>query len=271
MLLLYAARVALKEQSMSANPRKKFTPNINIQLVSEVSSACPKCGRPLMYSKSKTSNKQYEIAHIYPLNPTTSEALLLANEFRLSADVDHLDNLVALCLLCHNEFDNPRTTEEYREMVKLKQGIIEKNRQIKLMDDHQIETEISKIIDALEIEAEAEAESDADLNLDPKELDVKINETMSRLTTTRIKQNVSGYFSFVRKKLQLLEAESPNASTIISVQIKSFYLQQAKASSNQQVIFRNIVEWIRRRSNSNSSEASEIIASFYIQNCEIFE
>ncbi|WP_373557726.1 HNH endonuclease [Pseudomonas sp. URIL14HWK12:I7] len=67
-----------------------------------------------MYSKSKTSNKQYEIAHIYPLNPTPPEALLLANEFRLSADVDHLDNLIALCLLCHNEFDNPRTVKEYR-------------------------------------------------------------------------------------------------------------------------------------------------------------
>ncbi len=264
---IYAARVALKEQSMSANPRKKFSPNINIQLVSEVSSACPKCGRPLMYSKSKTLNKQYEIAHIYPLNPTPSEVLLLANEFRLGADVDHLDNLIALCLICHNKFDNPRTVEEYREMVKLKQSIIEHNRQAKLMDDHQIEAEISKIIDALE----KETGGHADLSLDPKELDAKINETMSRLTASRIKQNVSGYFSFVRKKLQLLEAESPSASTILSVQVKSFYLQQAKVSSDQQAIFKNIVEWIRRRSNSSSSEASEIIASFYIQNCEIFE
>lgn len=220
-----------------------------------------------MYSKLQNFNKQYEIAHIYPLNPTPSETLLLSKEFRLSFDVDHLDNLIALCLLCHNQFDNPRTVEEYREMVKLKQGIIENNRQVKLMDDYQIEAEISKISDALEKETEGEA----DLNLDPKELDAKINETMSRLTRTRIKQNVSSYFSFVRKKLQLLEAESPNASIILSVQVKSFYLQQTKTSNDQQVIFKNIVEWIRRRSNSSSSDASEIIASFYVQNCEIFE
>lgn len=252
---------------MSVKPRKQFSPNINILLVSEVSSACPKCGRPLMYSKSRTSNKQYEIAHIYPLNPSPAEELLLANEFRLSVDVDHVDNLIALCLLCHNEFDNPRTVEEYREMVRLKQGIIERNRQTKLMDEHQIEAEILKILEALE----KEANGDADLSLDPKELDKKINETMSRLTATKIKKNVSGYYSFVKMKLQLLEAESPNASVIMSVQVKSFYLQQAKTSSDQQAIFKNIVEWIRRRSNSESTEASEIIASFYVQNCEVFE
>lgn len=252
---------------MASNKRKSFSENANILLVGEVSSKCPKCRKPLMYQKLTSSNKQYEIAHIYPLNPKPHELELLKNEFRLHIEVDHPDNLVALCLLCHNEFDNPRTVEGYREMVKIKQSIMERNRQAKLRDDYQIEAEISKIIDALE----QYSEEDIDLSLDPKELDNKINDTMSRLTRNRIKENVSNYFSFVRKKLQLVEAEIPTSSTMISLQVKTFYLLQRKQTHDQQTIYRNIVEWISHRSNSESSEASEIITSFFIQNCEIFE
>ncbi|KXE04923.1 hypothetical protein AW923_14270 [Pseudomonas aeruginosa] len=152
-------------------------------------------------------------------------------------------------------------------MVALKQSIMERNRQSKLMDEYAIENEIAKIIDALE----HVSDEDIELSLEPKELSSKINHTMTRLTTNRIKENVSNYFSFVRKKLQLVEAESPDSSTMISLQIKTYYLLQKKQTQNQQVIFKNIVDWIRHRSGSDSSEASEIIASFFIQNCEIFE
>lgn len=220
-----------------------------------------------MYEKAKTSNKRYELAHIYPLNPKPKEFELLKDEFRLSDNVDCPDNLIALCILCHTEFDNPRTIDGYREMVALKQSITERTRQSKLMDEYVIENEISKIIDALE----HVSDEDIELSLDPKELNSKIDDTMSPLTKNRIKENVSNYFSFVRRKLQLVEAESPTSSTMISLQVKTFYLLQKKHTQNQQEIFRNIVKWIRHRSGSESNEASEIIASFFIQNCEIFE
>ena len=252
---------------MSLNKRKSFSENINIMLVGEVSAKCPKCRRPLMYEKAKTSNKRYELAHIYPLNPKPKEFELLKDEFRLSDNVDCPDNLIALCILCHTEFDNPRTIDGYREMVALKQSITERTRQSKLMDEYVIENEISKIIDALE----HVSDEDIELSLDPKELNSKIDDTMSPLTKNRIKENVSNYFSFVRRKLQLVEAESPTSSTMISLQVKTFYLLQKKHTQNQQEIFRNIVKWIRHRSGSESNEASEIIASFFIQNCEIFE
>ncbi|MCE0917396.1 ABC-three component system protein [Pseudomonas sp. NMI760_13] len=252
---------------MPSNKRKSFSENINIMLVGEVSAKCPKCHTSLMYEKANTSNKRYQLAHIYPLNPKPHELELLKNEYRLHADVDNPDNLIALCNLCHIEFDNPRTVQSYRDMVALKQTIMERNRQSKLRDEYMIESEISKIIDALE----QVSDEDIELSLEPKELSSKINDTMSRLTRNRIKENVSNYFSFVRKKLQLVEAEFPDTSTMISMQVKTYYLLQKKETQSQQAIFKNIVEWIRHRSGSESEEASEIIASFFIQNCEIFE
>jgi hypothetical protein len=152
-------------------------------------------------------------------------------------------------------------------MVELKRYILSRSKQAKLIDDHLLESEISRIIDALE----HEDTGDDDLSLDPKELNEKINDTMSRLTRERIKQNVSSYFPFIRRKLQALESETPNSSVLLSTQVKSFYLQQAKLTKSQQLIFTNIAEWIKHRSSSTSGEASEIITAFYIQNCEIFE
>ncbi|MEG6639365.1 ABC-three component system protein [Pseudomonas aeruginosa] len=253
---------------MAASLRKSFSENINISLVSEVNSRCPKCNAALMHAKAKTVTKNYEIAHIYPVNPRAHEEELLKHEERLSEDVNHTNNLIALCLPCHNIFDNPRTIEEYRELLAIKKAILEKKAQIKLVDEYQIETEISQIISALEAD---EFSADEDLSLDPKSLDEKIDKSMTRLTRSRIEQNVTSYFAFIRTKLRLIEASSPQASERISIQIRLFYLQQAKTSSSQQQIYKNIVYWLQQKTSSTSSEACEILASFFIQNCEIFK
>jgi len=58
---------------------------------------------------------------------------------------------------------------------------------------------------------------------------------------------------------------------MISQQIKVFYLKQKRFGYDQQVIFENIVYWINSKTKPNSNDAAEILASFFIQNCEIFE
>lgn len=75
-----------------------------------------------------------------------------------------------------------------------------------MVDEYQIETEISQIISALEAD---EFSADEDLSLDPKSLDEKIDKSMTRLTRSRIEQNVTSYFAFIRTKLRLIEASSP--------------------------------------------------------------
>ncbi|WP_172681131.1 ABC-three component system protein [Pseudomonas kilonensis] len=252
---------------MATSTRKKPTENTNILLVGEVSSRCPKCGKGLMFTKGTTNSKKFEVAHIYPFSPTAAEKDLLKNEIRLNEDVDHIDNLIALCFDCHNEFDNPRTIAEYREMVQLKKSIIEKNNNKKLMDDFTIEAEIVNIIDALE----SIASESTELSLEPKRVDQKINKSMSPLTKNRIKSNVTNYYLFVRQRLAALEMSKPASSTLICAQVKTFYLKQSTLTNNQQTIYSNVVEWIMTRTRSQSREASEIIASFFVQNCEIFD
>ncbi|WP_460353073.1 MULTISPECIES: ABC-three component system protein [unclassified Pseudomonas] len=248
--------------------RKSFGENMNIVLVTQVGGVCPRCDVQLMYSKASRKNKNYELAHIYPLHPTGPELLLLQSEERLSKDVDHEDNLIPLCVTCHTKFDKPRTVDDYRRMVQTKKGFIEAERQRALIGEFAIEEDISQIIDALY--AGEDMSSLGELSLQPKKLEDKLNDTMTNLTKNKIQYCVTNYFMFVRKKLALMEAEKPLSAENISLQIRLFYNRQAQGSDCQQDIFRNIVEWINSKTKAKSVEAPEILASFFVQNCEVF-
>src|SRR5690554_5181643 len=101
-----------------SNIRKKYSDAQNVALLSQVSRVCPLCSEPLFYKKAGKSFKSYEIAHIYPLNPTAQEKVLLEHEERLCNDVNDENNVIPLCEICHGKFDKPRTAEEYRKLLE---------------------------------------------------------------------------------------------------------------------------------------------------------
>ena len=92
--------------------RPPITENQKLLLFAEVDGVCPNCPNVLMYDKNGRKYKEFQIAHIYPLNPKPDEIETLRNEERLSKDPNHLDNLICLCESCHTKFDKPRTAEE---------------------------------------------------------------------------------------------------------------------------------------------------------------
>ena len=68
--------------------RRAYTQAEEVALTTQVDGHCPLCGDPLFYRKKGRSFKGYELAHIYPLNPSVEEAALLATVERLSTDVN---------------------------------------------------------------------------------------------------------------------------------------------------------------------------------------
>lgn len=58
---------------------------LEVSLCVQVDQTCPNCLRPLFKKKTVTKFKDYEIAHIYPLNPTLFELELLKEQERLGA------------------------------------------------------------------------------------------------------------------------------------------------------------------------------------------
>ena len=254
---------------LMSNKRKTVSDSQNIKLVTQVNSICPSCGVPLFYPKNGSSHKQYQIAHIYPLNPKADEIQLLKNEGRLSEDINHEDNLIPLCLMCHTRFDKPRTVEEYNGLMKIKKSLIKKEYQQGLQQQYQIEDDISMVIESLYVDDISNEVCDIDFV--PKNVDRKLNDSISNLTKRKIKNNVTDYFIFVKNKFISMAEIHPDSANLISTQIKGYYLKQKTLELSQQEIFTNIVEWIHAKTHPKTDDAAEIIASFFIQNCEIFE
>lgn len=251
-----------------SNPRKKYTDAQNVALLSQVNRVCPMCAEPLFYKKKGKSYKNYEIAHIYPLNPTPDEVSLLEGEERLSSDVNDENNVIPLCEICHGKFDKPRTVEEYRELVKLKKALIDRSGQEAIWKRYAIEEEIGEIIEAIYEDPDLDIHSE--IEFIPKEVDEKLDGTISRPTKIKIKSNVREYFIFIQKKFSELDGAEADLSDIISLQIKTYYMKQKQYGLGQQAIFDNIVSWIHEKTKPKTNDAAEIMASFFVQNCEIF-
>lgn len=254
---------------MGQSKRKKYGEAQNVALVSQAYSVCPLCDTPLFYKKGGKSFKAYEIAHIYPLNPSAEEVELLRNEECLNHDLNHEDNLIPLCHSCHGKFDKPRTIPEYRHLLEIKKRYISRAGQESLWTDHNLEFEIREVIEAL-YEENFVVESIIEISYEPSQIDDKVDDTISRPTVRKIKNNVTDYFTSVKSHLSGIDKKSPGFSDIVSLQVKAYFLKQKQLGLEQQAIFDNLVSWINIKTKPRSIDAAEILVSFFVQNCEVF-
>ena len=99
----------------------------------------------------------------------------------------------------------------------------------------------------------------------------KIDNTLSGITKKKIKGHVSEYYHVVKTKLIAIDGIKQSSSDLISSQIKSYYLKTSQIHEDQQSIYEEMVKWLNKKTNSISYDASSIIISFFIQNCEVFK
>lgn len=252
------------------NKRRDYNDAENAALLSQVSSRCPLCDEPLFYRKRQRQYKGYELAHIYPLNPRPEEVVELANSPRLCAEFNDPDNIIPLCVDCHGKFDKPRTAGEYLELYRIKFDALQQERQRSLASQYPLELQIAAVVAHLHSAAVEEA-GDAALALTPKAVDDKLDATMPPPTKRKVRNAVEDYFRHVQAAFLELERNDPGCSELIFVQVKSFYVMQKRQSLPQSQVFANLVDWIRARAKAQTLESAEAVASFFIQNCEVFE
>ena len=247
--------------------RKKPTENMGLVLFDEVSGICPKCNKPLMKRSKGQMTKLYEVAHIYPNSPRPYELDLLNDELRLNDDVDHEDNLIALCRDCHKIFDNPRTVEGYREMVDIKKELQRLSKLKNGWFNSSIDNEINEVIESL---VSFSGEALEELGLDAIKVDEKSDDTLNILIKLKIKNNIKYFYSKIKSKFAEMDKSAPYTSDTIYSQIKTYYVKLKKDGLNQTQIFSALTEWIKKSANCDSTEVSEILVSFFVQNCEVY-
>ncbi|WP_439639281.1 ABC-three component system protein [Nevskia sp.] len=250
-------------------PRRALNQAEELRLLCQVNSRCPEGGEPLFYTKGKRTYKGYELAHIYPLNPTKAEEELLRHEERLATDPNDLDNLIPLCVGCHGKFDKPRTVEDYRRLVQTKREAVAAEERNRLQFEYALRDEISAVVRSLD--STTASMPLADPTLIAKTLDDKLDQSVPSTLRRKIHFNVSDYFVFVRQQFQTLEGEQPGVAELISSQVRAFYLELRMQGLTKPQIFAGVVDWIVGVTKPSSIEPAEIVASFFVQNCEVFE
>ncbi|NBJ71358.1 MULTISPECIES: ABC-three component system protein [Clostridia] len=248
--------------------RKKLTSNESAYLLAEVENMCPLCAKSLMYKKQGKQHKLFEGAHIYPLNPSNEEKELLKNEKKLHDDVNHLNNIIALCRDCHKMFDNPRTVMGYRKLFSIKKNLLSKNEIRNRYRDYQIETEIKEVITKLVEDFEIDVSTQLEMNA--LRLDEKANDTLTKITKNRIRNEIRDYYLYIQEQFRRLDSQYPKSFNSISAQVKSFYTTLSKKDYTQEDIYRQLTEWMSKKTGGSFEGACGIIISFFIQNCEVF-
>lgn len=249
----------------NSDKRKNPTHNEETLFFSEVKGVCPLCGRYLMSKGSRNYVKNYEIAHIYPCNPTADDLNIL-DGVQPPPDTEAYENKIALCLGCHNDYDKDKTLSKYIDLRKIKDKILESNSIKKIMSDYPLEDNIREIIANL-LCVDDKTLSDVSLRRDALHVDEKIEDSYS-LLRQKIKTNIISYFQVVEECFKQLDSGTYEN---VSIQIKSFYRKCSSLSNDKKKIFEEIVNWIQSKSRNRDIIACEIIASFFVQKCEVFD
>ncbi|WP_421247174.1 ABC-three component system protein [Aeromonas jandaei] len=247
--------------------RKSPTENMSLILYDEVSGICPKCTKPLMKKSGLTMTKLFEIAHIYPNSPHPHEIELLKNEEILNNDVDHEDNLIALCRDCHKIFDNPRTVTGYQEMVALKKELQRLSRLKNGWFDSSIDFEINEVINTL---ISIDEDAIEELSLNAMKIESKADSTLESLVKLKIKSNIRYFYHIIKTKFADLDKITPYTSDTIYSQVKTYYIKLKKQGLNQTQIFSALTDWLKNSTSHKNSEAAEILVSYFVQNCEVY-
>jgi hypothetical protein len=252
------------------NSRREYNGAEVAALLSQVNSRCPLCDGSLFHSKKKRQYKSYELAHIYPLNPRPEEVIELSSSPRLCLDVNDPENIIPLCDSCHGKFDKPRTAQEYSDLYQIKYDALQQEQQRSLAAQYPLEQQIAAVIAHLH-SAAVEQDLVVELTFTPKAVNDKLDATMPPPTKQKVRNAVEDYFRHVQAGFLELERSDPGCSEQIFIQVKSFYVMQKRQGLSQAQVFANLVAWIRSRGKAQTLESAEAVASFFIQNCEVFE
>ncbi|OYT80880.1 MAG: HNH endonuclease [Pseudomonas sp. PGPPP2] len=254
-----------------ANARVKFHPEEHSMLYGETGGACPLCTQPIIFRKagSKNPSKGYEVAHIYPLNPTAPQALALTG-YTIPADINGLDNVICLCPTCHRRFDKDFKIEEYTRIRAIKDGYIRDANARKAISEHTLREEVKEILELI-TSMKTDGAQTFDLELDAKTLNDKLRTGASNFLKRNIRNDVVDYFVSIREEMRLLEQRDQASVKMLQNQVNTYFWEMHRQNpENKDVVFQYIAQWISTRT-GKSIDSSRILTSFFVQNCEVFD
>ena len=249
--------------------RKEPTQNQKKILLEEVNGLCPMpgCGKSLVNEVGQKVLEQYEVAHVFPNSHTANEKKILANVEVDGESSETLDNWIALCHDCHKIYDENKTVASYQEMLELKRKLSLELKTKKVLSKERLEEDIDKAIkDLLNID---KAELEKAGSLEYKTLAVKQKVHEDDILCSNIEDQVTKYFNYIKGVFKNLDPSGVHFD-LICISVKKVYLQLKSKKVSQATIFERITDWFVSKTHVQR-HICEIMTSFFVQNCDVYE
>ncbi|SEG48754.1 ABC-three component system protein [Billgrantia desiderata] len=254
-----------------ANARVPYHPEEHSILYGETGGACPLCTQPIIFKKagSKNPSKGYEVAHIYPLNPTPVQAQALIG-YPIPDDRNGLDNVICLCPTCHRRFDKDFKIEEYIRIRAIKDRFIRDANARKAIAEHTLRDEVKEILELI-TSMHIDGAGTFGLEFDAKTLSDKLKTGASTFLKRNIRNDVVDYFVSIRDEMRLLEKRDQASVKMLQNQVNTYFWEMHRQNpDNKDLVYQYIAQWISAKT-GKSIDASRILTSFFVQNCEVFD
>lgn len=240
-----------KKVSLNTNSgQKDLEQKYGLSLLQECNSLCPlpECSKPLYVKKDEEKHPYFQIIQINPQKP-----------------YDRLYNLLAVCPECASKLNMQKTEHDILRLAEIKRRVQRNEEVSELAAEEKIEQDITALIEKI---TNAESTRLSELNYSPVELKKKFLPSEHQLED-EIKPRVVKYFNFINELLkQKVEKENFN-ETKFRKAVKHIYENLETEEFEKTQIFEAISERFYNMS-KNSHIACQILASYFVQSCEIF-
>ncbi len=247
--------------------RRKPQESDKLLLLEECNGVCPLCGKPLLAPKRKRK-KLFEVAHIYPNSPNLLELAMLNGLERLGDNSEDIKNWIALCHECHSAYDDHKTAEEYVKLLNRKRELLAAKEAKYELSEKGIEPELKNAAEALLNLSDKDVSELEKLSYNVLRVSEKIE---TAILCNKISHNAMDYFPFVREQFQIQEeAGGTVLFEKIAANIKHSYLTCKQGKLTESQTYEQLTNWIIAKAHC-CREAAEILLSFFVQNCDVYE
>ncbi len=237
-------------------------------LIQESNGKCAFCSKRLTTIKRGALITCAEVTRITPVAINSVERLTYEKSGITLPEAGSADDYIALCKDCSSAYLHDSSSGKVKRALKAKDRL--KTRQIALdrLDRVPIEDEIAEAIEKLCGVKQGEATA---LRMDALALCNKIS-AKEPLLKDRISNDVAKYYRFIEDNFRRLsDTLNLNFDTLIAAQVNMAFESIRTIDDNQSVTYQLLVDWLQEKTGSRSREACEILISFFVQNCEVFD
>ena len=268
------SRILLESQNRrgssveAVQTKLKNKPSIaSAELFYETGGNCPSCGKPI---SSDGPGRRYREIGITPLCAKQDYRI----KRKYEAVVPQLPALgspedrILLFLDCANDYLADPTPAQCKALVDAKHNMRSHQKIVFDISNLELERNLPLLLAQLgQIRDFKELET---LSMNALQVEKKIAPS-NQLLIMKIESMVVRSYHFIREQLQILEAQNDVDFDVLAMQVRMCYLKLKKAGLSQEDIFNRICEWIMGKTGTNNRLECEVVAAFFVQNCEVFD